>query len=162
MMISVDDEKRFEELHKKRCGFEGEFEKHTCLGLTTYYCPLCKSQYYIEDGCFFGEVVTGLETEREEDTVELGTLQELRPEILDFALAIEQVLKEKDESWMTKNRYGLVLDFLTELKEVNDILTEEAFANNGFPEILNQLKVKLEDLGAVAGMLWLRTKEEQQ
>ncbi|AKB34779.1 hypothetical protein MSSAC_0189 [Methanosarcina siciliae C2J] len=161
-MISVDDEKRFEEMHKKVCGFEGEFEKHTCLGFETYYCPECNSQYYIEGGCFFGEVITGLDTEIEEDSPELAILQELRPEILEFALAIEQVLKEKDDSWKTKNRYGLILELREEIKEVYGITTEEAFANDGFPEILNKLKVKLEELGAVAGMLWYKTQEEQQ
>lgn len=161
MTLSIDDENRFWELHKKRCDFEGGFEKHTCLGFVTYYCPKCNSQYYIDGGCFFGEVVTGLNTE-EEDYPEIGTLQELRPEILDFALAIEQVLKEKGDSWKTKNRHGLILELRKEIKEVYDITTEEAFANDGFPEILNRLQGKLEELGAVAGMLWLRTKEEQQ
>ena len=160
MTLSMDDENSFWELHKKKCDFGGEFEKRTCLGLTTYYCPICKSQYYIEDGCFFGEVVTGLDTE--EDYPELGTLQELRPEILDFALEIEKTIKEKD-ALETKNRHGLILELRKEIKEVYDITTEEAFAEeSGFPDILSRLQTKLEDLGAVAGMLWLRTKEEQQ
>jgi NTP pyrophosphatase (non-canonical NTP hydrolase) len=166
MMISVDDEKRFEELHKKRCGFNGEFEKSICLGLVTYYCPICKSQYYIEDGCFFGEVVTAPTAEIEQDSPELGVIQEIRPEILEFALAIEQAMKENDEekgdSGKTINRYGLILKLSEEVGEVNNVLNEEVFAESGFPDILKRLQAKLADLGAVAGMLWYRTKEEIQ
>ncbi|WP_440946925.1 hypothetical protein ACSAZL_01115 [Methanosarcina sp. T3] len=162
MTLSVDDENSFWELHKKVCGFEGEFEKYTCLGFETYYCPECNSQYYIDNGCFFGEVITAPATEREEDYPEIGTLQELRPEILYFALAIEQVLKEKGDSLTTMNRYGLILKFREEFREIHYILVDDAFAESGFSEILNRLQTKLEDLGAVAGMLWLRTKEEQQ
>lgn len=149
-------------MHKKVCGFEGEFEKHICLGSETYYCPKCNSQYYIDGGCFFGDVVTSIEAEIEEDSPEFAILQELRPEILEFALAIEQVLKEKDDSWKTKNIYGLILELRAELKEVYGITTELAFANEGFPDVLNRLQGKLEELGTFAVMLWHRTKEAQQ
>ncbi|AKB34150.1 hypothetical protein MSSIH_3460 [Methanosarcina siciliae HI350] len=63
---------------------------------------------------------------------------------------------------MTKNRNGLILELRAEIKEVYGITTGEVFANKVFPDIFNRFQGELEELGAVAVMLWHRTKEAQQ